>query len=128
MSYFSRYWADLADVLRSEVGIRVCEQVEWSIAQNIGQIGPVAAELKMEISKRLEQPDENKKNRDSSEPDLLDDSDYSVVWGVLAYDPKPVDLIIEQTGLSAREISSMLLMMELKGMIKKQSGGRYVRA
>ena len=82
----------------------------------------------MEISKRPEQPDEDEKNRAACEKDLLDDSDYSIVWEVLAYDPKPVDLIIEQTGLSAREISSMLLMMELKGMIKKQGVGRYVRA
>jgi len=37
-------------------------------------------------------------------------------------------MIIEQTGLSAREVSSMLLMMELKGMVKKQGNGRYLRA
>jgi predicted Rossmann fold nucleotide-binding protein DprA/Smf involved in DNA uptake len=37
-------------------------------------------------------------------------------------------VIIQQSGLSAREISSMLLMMELKGMVKKQPDGRYVRA
>jgi len=47
---------------------------------------------------------------------------------VLGFDPKPVDLMIEQTGLSARAVSSMLLMLELNGMVKKHGGGRYVRA
>jgi DNA processing protein len=58
---------------------------------------------------------------------LLDDADYANVWEVLAYDPKPMDAIIQQTGLSASEISSMLLMMELKGMVKKQANGHYLR-
>jgi DNA processing protein len=108
--------------------IREGARLVQTTADIMEELGPVAAELKMEISKRLEDTDENENNSADCEKSLLDDPDYSVVWEVLAYDPKPVDLIIEQTGLSAREISSMLLMMELKGMIKKQGTGRYVRA
>jgi DNA processing protein len=91
------------------------------------ELGPVAAELQMEIRQRLEQDDE-KDAPVGNRRNLLDDSDYANVWEVLGFDPKPLDMIIEQTGLSAREISSMLLMMELKGMIKKQGDGHYVRA
>ncbi len=91
-------------------------------------LGPVAAELQMEIRQQLHPPDNNAQNPVTHNGDLLDDSDYSNVWGVLGYDPKPVDAIIEQTGLSAREVSSMLLMMELKGMVKKQNNGRFSRA
>jgi DNA processing protein len=108
--------------------IREGARLVETTADIMEELGPVAAELKMEICKRLEQPDEDGKNSAACEQNLLDDSDYSIVWEVLAYDPKPVDLIIEKTGLSAREISSMLLMMELKGMIKKQGNGHYVRA
>jgi DNA processing protein len=95
------------------------------------ELGPVAAELHMEIRQRLEQSagqDEAIKKPEQSTPHLLDDSDYSAVWEVLGFDPKPVDTIIEQSGLSAREVSSMLLMMELKGMVKKQDNGRFLRA
>ncbi len=92
------------------------------------ELGPVAAELQMEIRQRLDQPDETEENPVCNKNSLLDDADYNTMWEVLSYDPKPVDTIIEQTGLSAREISSMLLMMELKGMVKKQGSGRYVRA
>lgn len=92
------------------------------------ELGPIAAELQMEIRQRLEQPDETEETPVCNKNKLLDDADYNTLWEVLSYDPKPVDTIIEQTGLSAREISSMLLMMELKGMVKKQGSGRYVRA
>ena len=92
------------------------------------ELGPLAAELKMEIVQQLERADNGKEKPAHSKENLLDDVDYSNVWEVLGYDPKPVDVIIEQTGLGAPEVSSMLLMMELKGMVKKQGNGRYLRA
>jgi DNA processing protein len=108
--------------------IREGARLVETTADIMQELGPVAAELQMEIRQRLEQPDSNEEKTVHRQQDLLDDSDYSSVWKVLAYDPKPVDVIIQQSGLSAREISSMLLMMELKGMVKKQPDGRYVRA
>jgi len=92
------------------------------------ELGPVAAELQMEIRKQLDQLEKTPQKQTASRQTLLDDADYSNVWEVLAYDPKPMDVIIQQTGLSASEISSMLLMMELKGMVKKQANGHYLRA
>ena len=96
-------------------------------ADVIQELGPVAAELQIEIRQRLEQADTGEEKSPVHKHKLLDDSDYRAVWKVLGYDPKPVDLIIEQSGLSAREVSSMLLMMELKGMVKKHGTGRYIR-
>jgi len=112
--------------------IREGARLVENTADILQELGPVAAELQMEIQQRLEQPDDiqietgSKPVRRTNK--LLDDSDYSAVWEVLGYDPKPVDTIIEQSGLSAREVSSMLLMMELKGMVKKHANGRFFRA
>lgn len=100
------------------------------------ELGPVAAELKMEIQQRLAFHDKTieageSESATSPKPPsagLLDDKDYSAIWEVLSFDPKPVDSVIEQSGLSAREVSSMLLMMELKGMVKKSVDGRFFRA
>lgn len=94
------------------------------------ELGPVAAELQMAIQQRLGlgQPDEPDPEPTESKGRLLDDPDYKTIWEVLSHDPKAVDVIIEQTGLSAREVSSMLLMMELRGMVTKQDNGRYLRA
>jgi len=94
------------------------------------ELGPLAAELHMEIRQRLDRADNLEGTAEKSEKypkNLLDDSDYSAMWAVLGYDPKPVDTIIEQSSLSAREVSSMLLMMELKGLVRKHENGRFSR-
>ena len=108
--------------------IREGARLVETTADIMQELGPVAAELQMEIQQRLEQPDTDEEKTVRRKHSLLDDPDYSTVWKVLGYDPKPVDIIIEQSGLSAREVSSMLLMMELKGMVKKHGSGRYIRA
>jgi DNA processing protein len=96
-------------------------------ADIIQELGPIAAELQMEIRQRLDLNDADEEGPATGKQTLLDDSDYSAIWKVLGFDPKPVDVIIQQTGLRANEIASMLLMMELKGMVKKQGCGRYIR-
>jgi DNA processing protein len=96
-------------------------------ADIIQELGPIAAELQMEIRQRLDLNDADEESPATGKQTLLDDSDYSAIWKVLGFDPKPVDVIIQQTGLRANEIASMLLMMELKGMVKKQGCGRYIR-
>jgi DNA processing protein len=108
--------------------IREGARLVETTADIMQELGPVAAELQMEIRQRLKLPDEAPKTPAGDNENLLDDADYRTVWEVLGYDPKPVDAIIEQTRLSAREISSMLLMMELKGLVKKHGSGRYIRA
>ena len=108
--------------------IREGARLVETTADIMQELGPVAAELQMEIRQRLDLPDVTPQKTVRGKENLLDDADYRTVWETLSYDPKPVDTIIEQTRLSAREISSMLLMMELKGLVEKQSGGRYVRA
>jgi len=108
--------------------IREGARLVETTADIMQELGPVAAELQMEIRQRLDLPDEPAEKPVSLQDTLLDDADYSAVWNVLAHDPKPMDVIIEQSGLSAREISSMLLMMELKGLVKKHGNGHYVRA
>ncbi|MBL4608849.1 MAG: DNA-protecting protein DprA [Pseudomonadales bacterium] len=41
----------------------------------------------------------------------------------LDYDPMPIDLIIERSGLSAGEVASALVLLELKGSIIEEAGG-----
>ncbi len=96
------------------------------------ELGPMAAELHMEINQQLDLLSKPKNEPDkqptSLQQNLLDDAEYKLVWEILGFDPKPMDIIIEQTGLKASAISSMLLMMELKGMVKRHSSGLYLRA
>jgi len=108
--------------------IREGARLVETTADIMQELGPVAAQLQMEIRQRLEPSPEAGKTTVGSKESLLDDADYSILWEVLGYDPMPVDTLVERSGLSAREVSSMLLLMELKGLVKKQGSGRYFRA
>ncbi|MEJ2383496.1 MAG: DNA-processing protein DprA [Xanthomonadales bacterium] len=55
------------------------------------------------------------------------DPDYRALWACLGFDPKPVESIIRQTGLTAPAVSAMLLMLELRGMVEAHPGGGYSR-
>jgi DNA processing protein len=55
------------------------------------------------------------------------DDDYSHLLGVLGYDPLSIDEIIHQSGLTAEEVSSMLLLLELQGHVESLSGNRFCR-
>ena len=52
--------------------------------------------------------------------------DYQPLWLALGHDPTGMDSLVERTGLTAAELSSMLLVMELDGRVAVEHG-RYVR-
>ncbi|MEG0195209.1 MAG: DNA-protecting protein DprA, partial [Stenotrophomonas sp.] len=54
------------------------------------------------------------------------DADYQRLWRALAHDPISMDSLITQCGLTASEVSSMLLAMELAGIVVCVHG-RYCR-
>ncbi len=55
------------------------------------------------------------------------DKEYVRLLGHLGYDPTPIDVIIERSGLTVEEVSSMLLILELKGYVACSPGGLYTR-
>lgn len=56
------------------------------------------------------------------------DQDYEQLMAALDYDPTPIDLLIQRSGLTADAVSSMLLLLELEGFVSAAPGGRYCRA
>ncbi len=48
--------------------------------------------------------------------------------GALGHDPASVDTLIERTGLTAEEVSSILLALEMQGYVSSLPGGLYSRA
>jgi len=60
--------------------------------------------------------------------DLSDlEPDYIRLLGYLEAGPTSIDNLVEQSGLTAGDISSMLLILELRGLVATQSGGLYTR-
>lgn len=60
----------------------------------------------------------------SGSPD--DDPIYQNLWKALGHDPTGMDQLVERTGLTPADLSSMLLLMELEGRVAAQHG-RYFR-
>lgn len=55
------------------------------------------------------------------------DEDYERLLTCLEHVPTPVDALVERSGLTAEEVSSMLLVLELQGDVVSAPGGRYSR-
>ncbi|MEJ7746651.1 MAG: hypothetical protein WKF61_07835, partial [Luteimonas sp.] len=55
-----------------------------------------------------------------------DDPDYQRLWEALGHDPTGMDQLVERTRLTAANLSSMLLVMELENRVAVEHG-RYTR-
>lgn len=56
-----------------------------------------------------------------------ENSGHASLLNCIDFDPTPIDLIIHRSGLTAEEVSSMLLIMELENKVAAEPGGYYVR-
>jgi DNA processing protein len=63
---------------------------------------------------------------DKQEYDNLE-SEYKLLLDSMGYDIVSVDDLVKLSGLTAEVVSSMLLILELQGMIESQQGGGYCR-
>jgi len=55
------------------------------------------------------------------------DPDYQRLLEAMGQDPVAADELVARTGLSAQEVSSMILLLELQGHVSCLPGGRYCR-
>ena len=71
--------------------------------------------------------EENVNEKTDQDKEALD-ADYKVLLDSMAYDPISIDRLIELSGLTIDSVSSMLLILELRGLVVSQAGGVYIRA
>lgn len=55
------------------------------------------------------------------------DPEYVVLLEALGFDPLSVDELVDRSGLTADKVSSMLLILELRGLVESAPGGKYSR-
>jgi DNA processing protein len=108
-------------------GARLIESVEEIMQELAPMAGQLAAELQKQIDFGEESPISLPLENKPEDPQVEQDPDYQVLWSCLGFDPKPIDTIIEQSGLTARAVSAMLLLLELRGKVEVHSGGAYSR-
>ncbi|SEQ38000.1 DNA processing protein [Ectothiorhodospira magna] len=64
---------------------------------------------------------------DPNTDDVPPDPDHARLLAAMGHDPVSVDQLVTRTALTVGAVSSMLLLMELRGQVASLSGGRYVR-
>lgn len=86
----------------------------------------LAGELRIRLAVEAASPPFRGPSEEGSTPELPADPDYQRLWLALGHDPTGMDLLVERTRLTAAELSSMLLVMELEGKVSVEHG-RYAR-
>jgi DNA processing protein len=110
-------------------------------AEVLAALAPAARDLAVDLRQRLDAPISGL--RDSCQGAVTsdahggsgavqshpqgEDADYQKLWKALGYDPTGMDQLVDRTGLTPAELSSMLLLMELDGRVTTQHG-RYHRS
>jgi DNA processing protein len=56
------------------------------------------------------------------------DPQHQALLEAMGFDPVSVDLLVERTGFPAKEVSSMLLLLEMQGHVSSAPGGQFTRA
>jgi len=94
-------------------------------AEVLALVAPGLSGLLPALQSRLDAPTEQGR-RARLPPALASEPDYQCLWKALDHDPTPMDSLITRCGLTAARLSSMLLAMELAGIVVCEHG-RYCR-
>ncbi|HLF31560.1 MAG TPA: DNA-processing protein DprA [Xanthomonadales bacterium] len=107
--------------------IREGAKLVESITEIMQELAPVAGQLAGALRSGLQSDQPAQLENAAGDPKLADDPDYRKLWASLAYDPLPMDSIIHSSGLTAKAVSAMLLMLELRGKVEAHPGGAFSR-
>jgi DNA processing protein len=98
--------------------IREGAKLVQDAADILEELGPLLSLTPEQIAAAKETPEE-------ATP--IDDPAYANVLEALAYEPTPFATLLGYCRLTAAELSSMLLVLELEGFVEALPGGRYAR-
>lgn len=93
--------------------IREGAKLVESAADIVDELGPIAGHLMQNAAE------------ESGQAPAIEDPDYRKLLDVVGFDPVTADIIAERSGLTIGQVSSILLILELEGIIEAHSGGRY---
>ncbi len=90
-------------------------------------VTPLARDLGEAIRGRLSQPETEPSagNMPISARSHASDPDYQALLGALGFDPVSADQLVSATTLTPDAVSSMLLLLELEGVVESCPGGRF---
>lgn len=85
----------------------------------------ILEELAMQISEIQSGNTTVAPRSDTAEPP---GDEYRLLLEAMGYEAVAVDQLVERSGLTPEEVSSMLLLLELEDRVRSSAGGRYIRA
>ena len=98
-------------------GSRGCHHLLRQGAALVETIEDVVAELNWGIA----QPNRSLPEIDAGALDL--DADQQKIFDLIEHSPSPIDQIISLSGLTAEQVSSILMRLELQGLVSETAGG-----
>jgi DNA processing protein len=101
---------------------RGCHQLIRQGAKLVETADDIVAELAPLASHLLQNSLESTASETEAE---IDDEEYVQLKKHLSHDPIGVDELVHNSGLTIEQVSSMLLILELEGVVEPLSGGRY---
>ncbi len=110
-------------------GAKLVETSE-DVAEEIApRVRSLAAQWRMRLAKDGGAMDDDTAMLEASSdhPNLALDGDYRQLLDAMGFDPITVDELVNITGQKPEAVSSMLLILELSGLVEAGSGGSYCR-
>lgn len=101
---------------------RGCHQLIRQGAKLVDQAADIIEDIESLLGFIAEQID----NLDAPPQPTLD-SEYLRLLEVMGYDPVSIDTLVQRSGLTVEQLSSMLLILELNDQIQTAPGGFYIR-
>jgi DNA processing protein len=98
-----------------------------SAGEILEELTPLAQSLSLQIKEKLSKLDEETEKTINKPHKKKIIDEHQLVLDNIMYDSTPLDEIITKSGLTAQDISSVLLILELDDKIKALPGAHYIR-
>ena len=105
--------------------VKGCHQLIRQGAKLVEQASDIIEDLGSLLGV-IAQHSESSNNDDAAASSTLDE-DYQRLLEQIGYDPVPIETLLQRSGLTIDQLSSMLLILELQDHIQTAPGGLYMR-
>lgn len=95
-----------------------------SAQEILEELTPLAQSLSLQLKDKLEKLESNLNHE---QLEIKQDVEHQNILEIIMYEATSLEKIIEKSGLSAHEVSSVLLVLELEDKIQSLPGAQYLR-
>ena len=105
---------------------RGCHQLLRDGAKLVENIADILSELNFSCLPRASAPAPHEAGEEVKSTASMDKV-HEILLDALGFEPTDLDILVLRTGFRTEEVSSMMLILELEGLVKSGHGGRYMR-